>query len=918
MRPIELTMTAFGPYAGTTKVDFSLLGNSGLYLITGDTGAGKTTIFDAITYALFGEASGDNRKADMFRSKYADPETVCSVELKFEYRGKEYMITRDPEQEIAKKSGGTKKHGQVAILNMPGKVVDGKKNVDEEIRNLLGIDRKQFMQIAMIAQGDFLKLLLASTDERKAIFRQVFKTEKFFELQEELKKKTSELTGSYNLEREKCKQYIDGIEVSSDSAYVQDVESAKNGNMPVEDILGLLENLIMEDEKIESGFEKEKDELDKQLGDINKDIQVIQTRNNLEISIQESKSKLALEENVLQKSKEILDTEEKNKPNTELAKKEKTQLELELPRYDEHDKLNEEIVHATYELGKIKNELDILNENLMNRVAQLEQNQKEYEELQSAAVNIEKLQANVSQLTDKHNSELDILNSIKDLQKIEIELSQKQKELSQVLENCKTKEQEYSEKHKIFLMEQAGIMAETLEEGSPCPVCGSIHHPNKAKKTEDAPTEEELKHLKEIVDDLQKQASEKSEECSNTIGRKDTLEKVLKKNCVALDIEFNDDVEIVIRKDLAELEDEIVIAGETLQKENIKVINKEKLGNLIPQLQQAVDNIKVEINERNKGISSLEAEISTKQKQFAKEQASLKCANKEDVNNLIEALKKKISDSENALKKAQEDYTNTEKDIADLNGQIKGFEEQIKKLTILDANEIDAKKTELEAKKDVLDLESKKTHTRVEINKGAQRNIRATSGNLVKLEKQLTWLNALNNTANAKLSGKERIMLETYIQMTYFDRIIRRANIRLLKMSEGQFELKRCEIAENMQSQSGLDLNVIDHYNGSERSVKSLSGGESFMASLSLALGLSDEIQASAGGIKLDTMFVDEGFGSLDQSALEQALTTLNSLSEGNRLVGIISHVTELRDRIEKKIIVTKDKSEGSAIKIEN
>ena len=177
------------------------------------------------------------------------------------------------------------------------------------------------------------------------------------------------------------------------------------------------------------------------------------------------------------------------------------------------------------------------------------------------------------------------------------------------------------------------------------------------------------------------------------------------------------------------------------------------------------------------------------------------------------------------------------------------------------------------------------------------------------VSKKYVWMKNLSDTANGKLNRKAKIELETYIQMAYFDRILRRANLRLMTMSSGQYEMKRRESADNKKDKSGLELNVIDHYNGSERSVKTLSGGETFQASLSLALGLSDEIQSMAGGIQMDAMFVDEGFGSLDEDALNQAVKALGNLAEGKKLVGIISHVSELKDRIDKKIVITKNRS---------
>jgi DNA repair protein SbcC/Rad50 len=261
---------------------------------------------------------------------------------------------------------------------------------------------------------------------------------------------------------------------------------------------------------------------------------------------------------------------------------------------------------------------------------------------------------------------------------------------------------------------------------------------------------------------------------------------------------------------------------------------------------------------------------------------------------------------------AQSDLQKSKENISGYESSIKSLKSQLSSGCALDKDEELEKKTDIENKKGEDDAKSKAIHTRIETNTQALTNIRAKSDSLSELEKRYTWMKSLSNTANGNISGKEKIMLETYIQMTYFERIIDRANTRLMTMSGGQYELKRRREAENNRSQSGLDLDVIDHYNGTERSVKTLSGGESFKASLSLALGLSDEIQASAGGVKLDTMFVDEGFGSLDEESLDQAMRALSGLADGNRLVGIISHVGELKNRIDKQIIVTKDKSGGS------
>ncbi|MDP3058068.1 MAG: SbcC/MukB-like Walker B domain-containing protein, partial [bacterium] len=289
---------------------------------------------------------------------------------------------------------------------------------------------------------------------------------------------------------------------------------------------------------------------------------------------------------------------------------------------------------------------------------------------------------------------------------------------------------------------------------------------------------------------------------------------------------------------------------------------------------------------------------------------------KDNLEQAISSLEQRKRKMQESFATAQNAYNDCKGENSKLNGSIKALNEQLK-----DAKEIDieAEKDNLNSliiqKQEITDVATQ-IFTRLSINKSALQNIKKQCGNLVEVEEKWIWVEALSNTANGRISGKEKIMLETYIQMTYFDRIIARANMRFMVMSSGQYELKRRIEADNIRSQSGLELDVIDHYNATERNVKTLSGGESFQASLALALGLSDEIQSSAGGIRLDTMFVDEGFGSLDEDSLQQAIKVLIGLSEGNRLVGIISHVTELKEKIEKQIVVKKAKSGGSRVEM--
>ena len=354
----------------------------------------------------------------------------------------------------------------------------------------------------------------------------------------------------------------------------------------------------------------------------------------------------------------------------------------------------------------------------------------------------------------------------------------------------------------------------------------------------------------------------------------------------------------------------------SIEAEDKKLKRKADLEKQIPTLEQEIKEL------QNSLLNMKEQQIqdSAKAEGVAKQAEELRKSfafeNGQQASSYINELKKKSRALTEAFDAAGEKLNSHKEKLSRIQGQIKALEDTLSKAEEVDYEaQLDMKKT-LEEEKTQVNARFQATAFRIKSNESARDNIVRKVGELSETEKSLQWITALADTASGKLTGKEKIMLETYIQTTYFDRIIARANLRLMKMSDAQYELKRMEVAANNRGQSGLDLGVIDHYNGSERSVKTLSGGESFMAALSLALGLSDEIQSVAGGIMIDTMFVDEGFGTLDQDSLELAFNALAGLTEGNRLVGIISHVSELKQKIDRQIVVTKGKSGGSKAEI--
>lgn len=750
MRPLQLTISAFGPYAGETTLDFRKLGTQGIYLVTGDTGAGKTTIFDAITYALYGEASGENRRSEMFRSKYAESGSPTFVELSFLCKGKEYEVKRTPRYERVKARGeGVTRQNESASLICPdGKIYTKTTEVTAKIIEIIGVDKEQFTQIAMIAQGDFLKLLLASTEDRIRIFRQIFSTEKFESLQREINADFRRLYGECEDLRKSLQQYKEGILLP---------EEKKELPLLEKEILILLHELLQKDGK--------------------KRQELMEQQEKTEQSLREITAKISLGRQKLQNQKELEKTEER-KQECSLRLEEWTKRQQEMGDWEAKEQQFRE---------EIKKRQDILS-----RYAEWESTKESYR-----------------QLMEKHQRSA-----------LEYERCKERAEHQRVL---------YEAMETAFMDQQAGILSARLQPGKPCPVCGSLTHPNPAGMTGEAPDkqklEQEKKRLRETEEGLQK-SYRKAVELQ---AGKQEKQKILEAQAAAL-----------------------------------------------PELPK----------------SRIQEEAEELQKQWKLQRARW----------------------EESCKKVTAFTT----ELAALQGAEDTLRRQLTEAPVIALEEEEQKLTQLEGIKAKVSAEKDQIHTRLENNARIYTNMQEKLQKLEKKERVYGWMKALNDTANGRQNEKGKIMLETYVQMAYFDRILEQANLRFEVMSGGQYTLVRRKDTGDNRSQSGLDLDVIDHYNGSVRNVKTLSGGEAFKASLCLALGLSDEIQASSGGVRLDTMFVDEGFGSLDDESLQQALSVLSGLSEGNRLVGIISHVEELKKRIDKQIVVKKDRTGFASAKIMN
>ena len=919
MRPIRLTISGFGPYAGRTVLELDKLGRSGLYLITGDTGAGKTTIFDAITFALYGEASGDQRKPSMLRSKYAPADVPTEVELTFSCAGKIYTVRRNPRYDRPKLRGeGFTSENAAAELHWPdGRVIARKEDVDSAIRDIIGLDKKQFMQIAMIAQGDFLKLLHASTEDRKIIFRQIFKTGLYQRLQDQLKRETADLNEQCAAAKNSLAQFIDGIAVAESDVLSIEVRKAKDGELPVSGILDLLEALIRNDAEAKTALTGELEAVDAQLETVNANLGKLEARERTKAAAARAAEAIGREERRCADLKAALDAQLARAGELDGYGAEKGRIEAELPRYDALQGLEKSIGDAASALERTRFERD-------EGVRRYEKNARALEaakaELKSLAGAGEARQA----LSAKREKAAERKTGLEDLSQALADHARRERDLTAMRENYRAAYDAYCDArdafelmNRAFLDAQAGVLAETLIPGEPCPVCGSRTHPRPAVRSEHAPTEARLNQAKREAERTQTEASRRSEACAAAKSESQTIRRAIAKQAAALlGKEDLDGLGDLIGTELRRVSGELQRIDGDIAVEDGRCRRRTLLEQELPKMETDLAGQKTAAEAANEKIAALQASLKTMNAQLLRDRAALRFESRSAAEERIAALTALIDRGRAARKRAEDEFNASDKRLGALIAEKAGLEQQLSEGVEFDRDAEYGKKAELTERRRQAEDRIRDVHMRHGNNLQTLRSIRAKAGDLDALEQRLTWIRALSNTANGTIQGKEKIMLEAYVQTTYFDRIIARANTRFMVMSDGQYELKRRREAENNQSQSGLELDVIDHYNGSERSVKTLSGGESFKASLALALGLSDEIQSSAGGVKLDTMFVDEGFGSLDEDSLDQAMKALEGLTEGDRLVGIISHVDDLKRRIDAQIVVTKTPRGGSRAEI--
>lgn len=915
MRPLTLTLSAFGPYAGQITLALEQLGKNGLYLIRGDTGAGKTSIFDAIAFALYGEASGDQREAAMFRSQYAAPDTPTFVELTFESAGKTYRVRRVPEYtRPAKRGGGVTLQRAEAELTMPdGRVVTRVKEVGQAVREIVGVDREQFAQIAMIAQGDFLKLLVASTEERMRIFRQIFHTGRYQKLQAALRDQLAALSRARDKLRDGLMQAVGSARYPADSVLGQRLADAQAGRLLLQETAALLDEIVRQDSAAQEAGRRALERLDKQIGQAARTLGQARELAAARTQLRDAQAKRQAIQQEMEKAGAARAALAARKPEREALAQQAAALAEEVRRHEACSRLDQalEAAQKRYTAGCAaqaacaKQLTDLADQQAAARAGQ--------ERLADSAIRAEKQRAEHAALLEEQRAFNGLSRDLDAVAASARQYARVQKDYLAAAQSAEAAQGRYQQMNRAFLDEQAGILALGLQDGAPCPVCGACSHPRPAQVTLGAPREADLEQAKQQAAAAQAEAGRLSAEAGQLRGALEARRAGLQQRARELlgDVPCEEMAEQIAAAGAA-LRDRLAACKSALDQAQQDMRQLDQFGHTLRTLEQAVQQAQARQAAAQQAIARAEQDTQHLARQKQELADGLRYPDQAAARRAAQQTKDTIQDLDRRTEQAEQAYQACKSQADALEGTIAALAGQLEHAPEIDMETIQAELEACNARRRALEDGQTARAARLDRNQDALRALETHGAALAEAEQKWGWVKSLADTAGGQLVGREKIMLETYVQMTYFDRILARANTRLMVMSRGQYELKRRAQAENNRRQSGLELDVVDHYNGSVRSVKTLSGGESFQAALSLALGLSDEVQSAAGGVQLDVMFVDEGFGSLDEEALEQAVRALSDLSGGNRLIGIISHVEALARRIDRQIVVTKHGTAGS------
>ena len=917
-----LVMSAFGPYAGRVELDFSRLGSTGLYLVCGDTGAGKTSIFDAISFALFGQPSGTDRSVRTLRSDFAAPDTPTFVELTFAHASKSYRVRRNPAYERPKRRGnGVTTEPAAAELHAPGKPpITRASEVDAAIAELLGMDERQFSQIVMIAQGDFRRLLSAQTKERAAILRELFDTKPYLDFQRSLEARRSKLEAEGSAARERMRALASTVSVGADDERADEVAALEaRERIDPQELLALLDDLGARDSARLDATRSELARAGIRADEVLRDLETARRASELSdrlasCRVDEDRARRSLAE-----ADSNLATCEARAPELEELRGRIAVERSALPRYEELGLAEARAAGAERDAGAAARRVERLEADLARAEEGLGRARASAEDLAGALEERERSRALAERLSGDLDAlretrrELDRLGAAS--QEAAGELARSERAYAGATAALDAARAEHASLQRRFLDGQAGVLASSLRVGRPCPVCGSTDHPNPAACSVGVPSEDEVSAAEGACRKAEAGARRSSAACAAARARSQEAERALgeleRRSGSASDVDAR------LGKLAGELRDAKASASQAQRRAHELDLAQKRVHELSDERERCADGL-------SKARLALDPVVQLREESAARCRAlreGLAHDGEDEARAALRGLEGSLAKLARALAEARgahEDAkgrlqrlraTRTELELQLGDGRVPGEQERA---------ELADRLAQARARRDSLSDDAGAIEARVRHNQEVAERVRKAARAHGDAMERYGQIAALALTAAGRLAGTERVSFEAYLQARWLDRVLVAANRRLSVMTQGRFELVRHEGLRDGagSAQTGLDLDVNDSFTGKARPASSLSGGESFKASLSLALGLSDVVQARAGGIRLDAMFVDEGFGSLDEESLSLAIRTLTELTGSDKLVGIISHVDELRDSIDRKIVVERGR-DGSTLRIE-
>ncbi len=867
MKPEKLILCGWGPYKEETTIDFEKVNMSGLFLVTGQTGAGKTTIFDAIAYALYGVLSGETREKGSVRSDFADVDTKTYVELYMRHKNESYHISRNPEymRPKKKKSGehAFTKEKENAVLTMPdGTIIAGNQDVTARIEELLHMDGRQFRQISMIAQGEFSKLLFASSTEKNIIFRELFGTGLYAQIQSELKNRSAQLYREYMVFYHKMEEDIRLLTLKEEAWK----ELAEQESPDLEAIISYLEQRIKQEGKELDTQKKKAVSLEKELLALEKETEAIRQMNARFRELEETKQRIG--------------TLTKQQPKIELLKQQ-IQIAKKAQVLFWEEKVVFERENAVTEVSKLLQELE-------TELSELCKQGK----AQESIIAIKDLLADAFALKEQLQEEEVLLeHKLQEKERIEIEAQNAKNAYEKAQQESIEKSRRYEEADICYKKAVIGIAAKMVKEGEPCPVCGSLTHPQIAHVKEEIPDEKQLEQWKKEAEKSKAEENRCYEQALLLTGEEKRIQEEFSKHI----------------KEKEQLRETWIF----LLPEVREYVDSHKKEELEKTIQENI-RIKTVIKEKEKILTENRQKEQEKREEAEKERRDF--GKKILESGFLDEAQYRQAEEMLTKWEAWEEECRTYEDtlvsaknlLQHLQESLVGFEPKeesiYQELSLKKQEEIREYRKQMEEKSMVI---SQMTHSLTGILKN-----RAQAE---KIHKEYGIVKDLDDLANG--NNAKRLVFEQFVLAGYFENVLKAANLRLAAMTEGRYELYRAGEVSDGRKKDNLEILVMDYYTGRERSVKTLSGGETFKASLALALGMSDCIQAENGGIEVETLFIDEGFGALDEESLEQACITLQTLAGKNRMIGVISHVTQLQERIEHQIIIEK-RNNGSFIRV--